>query len=181
MDQPENRIAGGHVLGNDANGEQVINLVKRDFGALDLLENGIKPLDAPFDASLDAVFAKLLDEGLFHAAQELLALHAPGLDGRGNLFVADRIGVAEGQVLKLAAHLAHAQPMRQRGIDVLGLAGDGFLAVRFKVLQVRILCKRSASLISTTRTVGNHGQQHLADVFGLAVLAVGKLDLVDLG
>ena len=29
--------------------------------------------------------------------------------------------------------------------------------------------------------VGDHGQQHLADVFGLAVFAVGELDLVDLG
>ena len=29
--------------------------------------------------------------------------------------------------------------------------------------------------------VGDHGQQHLADVLGLAVFAVGKLDLVDLG
>ena len=28
--------------------------------------------------------------------------------------------------------------------------------------------------------IGDHGQQHLAHVFGLAVLAVGKLDLVDL-
>ena len=29
--------------------------------------------------------------------------------------------------------------------------------------------------------VADHGQQHLADVFGLAVFAVGELDLVDLG
>jgi hypothetical protein len=29
--------------------------------------------------------------------------------------------------------------------------------------------------------IGHHGQQHLAHVFGLAVFAVGKLDLVDLG
>ena len=29
--------------------------------------------------------------------------------------------------------------------------------------------------------IGDHGQQHLADVLGLAVFAVGELDLVDLG
>ena len=44
-----------------------------------------------------------------------------------------------------------------------------------------MLCSRSASLISTTRTSRHHGQQHLAHVFGLAVFAVGELDLVDLG
>ncbi len=33
----------------------------------------------------------------------------------------------------------------------------------------------------TTRTSVDHGQQHLAHVFGLAVFAVGELDLVDLG
>ena len=33
----------------------------------------------------------------------------------------------------------------------------------------------------TTRTSRDHGQQHLADVFRLAVFAVGELDLVELG
>ena len=33
----------------------------------------------------------------------------------------------------------------------------------------------------TTRNVGDHGEQHLADVLGLVVFAVGELDFVELG
>ena len=33
----------------------------------------------------------------------------------------------------------------------------------------------------TTRTSRDHGEEHLADVLGLAVFAVGELDFVDLG
>ncbi len=123
----------------------------------------------------------MLDQRVFHAAQKLLAFDAAGFDGRRHLLVAHRIGVAEGQVLKLAAHLAHAQPVRQRSVDVLGLAGDGLLAVRLEVLEGAHVVQAVGQLDEHHAHVRHHGQQHLAHVFGLAVFAVGKLDLVDLG
>ena len=63
-------------------GQQVVHLVEGNLGALDLLVDGIKTLDAPLHARLDAVLAQLLDQRIFDAAQELLALHAPRLYGR---------------------------------------------------------------------------------------------------
>ena len=76
VNKAEDGVTGGDVLGDDANGEQIVDLVERDLGALDLLEDGVEALDAPLDARLDVVFAQLLDEGVFDAAQKLFALNA---------------------------------------------------------------------------------------------------------
>ena len=85
VDEPEDRVAGGHVLGDDADGQQIVDLVEGDLGALDLLEDGVEALDAPLHAGLDVVFAQLLDQRVFHAAQKLLALDAARLHGRRHL------------------------------------------------------------------------------------------------
>ncbi len=74
-----------------------------------LLEDGVEALDAPLHAGLDVVFAQLLDKGIFHAAQKLLALNAARLNRSGHLLIADRVGIAECQVFEFAAHFAHPQ------------------------------------------------------------------------
>ena len=129
----------------------------------------------------DAVFAQLLVERIFHAAQKLLALHAPRFNGRSHLLVAHRVGVTEGQVFQFSAHLAHAQPVSQGRIDVQSLAGDGFLAVGLQVLERAHVVQPVGQLDEHHAHIRYHGQQHLAHVFCLAVFAIGELDFVDFG
>jgi hypothetical protein len=71
--------------------------------------------------------------------------------------------------------------MRQRRVDVLGLAGNGLLPVRLQVLQRAHIMQPVSQLDQHHAHVGHHGQQHLADILRLAVLAVRKLDFVDFG
>ena len=111
----------------------------------------------------------------------MLALDAAGLDGCGYFFEADRISVAKGQVFEFAAHFAHAQTVRERSVDLLGFAGDGLLAVGFEMLEGAHVVQAVSQLDEHHAHVFHHGQEHLADVFGLAVFAVGKLDFVDFG
>ena len=68
VDETEDCVAGGDILGDDADGEQIVDLIERDFGTLDLLGNGVEALDAPLDSRLDIVLAQLLDQRIFHAA-----------------------------------------------------------------------------------------------------------------
>ena len=143
--------------------------------------DGVEPLDAPLHACVDIVLAQLLHQRVFHGAQKLLALHAPRLNLRRQLLVAHRVGIAEGQILKLAAHLAHAQPVRQRSVNLLRLAGNRLLAIGLQVLQGTHVVQPVGQFDQHHAHVGHHGQQHLAHVLCLAVFAVGKLDLVDLG
>jgi hypothetical protein len=160
---------------------KIIDLVEGNLGALLLLEDGVEALDAPFDAGLDVVLAQLLNQRVFHAAQELLALSAAGFNGCRNLFVTDGVNIAEGQILQLAAHLSHAQPMSQGSVDVHGLAGNGQLALRLQIFQGAHVVQPVGQLDQHHAHIRNHGQQHLAHVFGLAVLAIGELDLVYIG
>ena len=181
MNQPEHRVARRHVLRNHAQGEEIVDLVEGHLGALNLLIDGVEPLDAPLHARVDVVLAQLLADHVFNAAQELLAFDAARFHGRRHLLVADGIGIAEGQILEFAAHLAHPQPMRQRRVDVHGLAGDRFLAIGLQMLEGAHVVQAVGQLDEHHAHVGHHGQQHFAHVLGLAVFAIGELDLVDLG
>ncbi len=55
------------------------------------------------------------------------------------------------------------------------------LAVGLQVLERAHVVQAVGQLDEHHAHVGDHGQKHLADVLGLAVFAVGELDLVDLG
>ncbi len=91
------------------------------------------------------------------------------------------VDVAEGEVFKLAAQLAHAEPVRERGVDVQGFAGDAFLLVGPQRAERAHVVQAVGHLDEHDADVRDHGQQHLADVFGLVVFLVGELDLVELG
>ena len=71
--------------------------------------------------------------------------------------------------------------MGERSVDVERFAGDGFAAVGLEVLERAHVVQAVGQLDEDDAHIGDHGQQHLADVFGLAVFAVGELDFVDLG
>ena len=141
----------------------------------------VEALDAPLDARFDIVFAELFDKGVFNTVQELLSLDAAGLDGGGNLFEADGIGIAKGQVFELAAHFAHAETVGEGGIDVERFAGNGFAALGPEVLEGAHVVQAIGELDEDDAHIGDHGQQHFAYVFGLPVFAIGELDFVDLG
>ncbi len=97
------------------------------------------------------------------------------------LLVGEGVGVAEGEVFELAAQLAHAQAVGERSVDVERLAGDALLLFGLQVLERAHVVQAVGELDDDDADVGDHGQQHLADVFGLVVFAVGELDLVELG
>ena len=69
VDEAEDGVAGSNILGDDADGEKIVDLVEGNLRALQLLIDGVEALDAPLDAGFDVVFAQLFDEGIFHAAR----------------------------------------------------------------------------------------------------------------
>ena len=71
--------------------------------------------------------------------------------------------------------------MGERGEDVEGFAGDSALLLGVQVLERAHVVEAVGELDDDDAHVGDHGEQHLADVLGLVVLAVGELDFVELG
>ena len=56
MNEPEDGVAGGYVLRDYADGQQIVDLIEGNFSALQLLKNGVEALDAPLDAWLRCRF-----------------------------------------------------------------------------------------------------------------------------
>ena len=71
--------------------------------------------------------------------------------------------------------------MGERCVDVECLASDSFATVWLQVLEGPHIVQAIGQLDEDHAHIRDHRKQHLADVLGLAVFAVGELDLVDLG
>ena len=71
--------------------------------------------------------------------------------------------------------------MSQWGVDVERFAGNGLLALGLQMLESTHVVEPVGQLDEHHAHIGDHGEKHLADIFSLTILAVGKLDFVDLG
>ena len=87
----------------------------------------------------------------------------------------------ERQVLELAADLAHAQAVRDGRVDFQGLLRDALLFVGRERPQRAHVVQAVGQLDDHHADVVHHGQQHLPDAFGLALLAGVELQLAQLG
>ena len=70
--------------------------------------------------------------------------------------------------------------MGERRKNVQRLARDLLLLLRLQVLERAHVVQAIGKLDDHHADVGHHRQQHLANVFGLVVLAGRELDLVEL-
>ena len=125
MDHAQRGVAVLHRIGDDAQRHEVVDLVDRDLLPPHFLEDRVGPLDAPVDARRNALAAQFG----FHRLADLVA-GTPRWNGardsmaRDDLLVGVRLEVLEGEVFQFAAHLAHAQAVRDGRVDLDGLAGD---------------------------------------------------------
>ena len=177
----DERITLGNSFRDDADCEQVIDLLDGDRMRGEFLLDGVEPLDARLHPPGDMQVAQLCFERFDDALEECLSLAPQRLDFSGERGVRVRIGIAEREVFELAAQFAHAQPMSQRRVDVERFARDLLLLFRLKVLERAHVVQAVGELDEHHAHVGDHGQQHLANVFGLVLFAVGELDFVELG
>jgi hypothetical protein len=83
-----------------------------------------------------------------HVALALLALL---VDQALDLLVLARVQRREGEVLELPLDRVDAEPVRQRRVDLEGLLGLLDLLLLGIAPSVRMLCRRSASLMRMTR------------------------------
>ena len=72
MDHAERGITVANRVGNDAHGQQIVNLVEGAVLAQALLVNGIEPLDAAFHFGGNPVFLQSLANRVLHFRQKCL-------------------------------------------------------------------------------------------------------------
>ncbi len=143
--------------------------------------HGVKALYATIDLGFHTVLNQLLPNGLNAFSQRMFPSFTLCFHCFLQLFVAQRIHVAEGEVFQLAAHLSHSQAMCDGRVNIESLSRDLLLAVRRKMRQSPHVVQAVRELDQHHADVVHHGQHHLAHVLRLALFFAGKLDLVDLG
>ena len=130
----------------------------------------------------DLGFLQLTFERADDASEEGFALAAQRVDFLRELRVLKRVGVAEGKVFELAAQFAHAEAVRERSVTCRAFRGRcADLLFGLQVLERAHVVQAVGELDDDDANVSDHREQHLADVFGLVVFAVGELDFVELG
>ena len=92
-----------------------------------------------------------------------------------------RLEVAERQLLELVLHLAHAEPVGDRRVDVARLLGDRDAPLLGQVVERPHVVQPVGELDEDDADVVDHRQQHLAEVLGLPLLARREADGADLG
>ncbi len=89
--------------------------------------------------------------------------------------------VAQSVVLELRLHPVNAQAVSERRVDVDRLLGDLELLVRRQVAERAHVVRSVGELHQDDADVARHGEDHLAEVLGLFLLARREVDLADLG
>ena len=134
---------------------------------MQFLVDAVEALDAAFDAAGDAGFFEAVAKDAFDARHEGFALFAARFNGDANLLVTDGIDVFEAEVFEFAANFAHAEAMCDGSVDIERFAGDLLLALGIEMLERAHVVQAVGELDEDDADVVDHGEHHLAQVFGL--------------
>jgi len=181
MDDAEGSVTVASGIGDDADGEDVVDLVEGALLADALQMNGVEALDAAFDFGGDGAFDEFFADGVLNFVEEFFV----GAALAGEIFLeaegAGGLESVEGEVFKLATDEAHAEAMGDGSVEVEGLTGDTVLFFGREELQGAHVVEAVGKLDDDDADVAGHGQKHLADVFGLAGLGGEEVEAADLG
>ena len=180
-DDAEGAIAVAHGLGQDPDGRQVVDLVEFPPTLVHLLPDRIEVLGPARDFGLDADLPELLLQKRDQGVDLGLALEPALGHPAHQLLVVLGLHHPQRQVLELGLDLGHAEPVRQRGVDVEGLLGDLLGPVGRQVVERAHVVQAVRELDHQHAEVVGHGHDHLPEVLRLPLLPRGEGELADLG
>ncbi len=171
VDDAEDAVAGRDRVDEDAERQDVVELVERDLLPGELLADRPGPLDAPRHLGLEARRPDLLEE----LAPDLLDGRRRRLQPLVHRAVqgGPLVGVeeTEGEVLELPLHLAHAEPVRERRVDLHRLGGDRPPLLVREMLERPHVVEPVRELDEDDPEVVGHREEHLAERLRLLGLA----------
>ena len=177
----EHRIAVLDVLDDDPEGHDVVHFVKGQGLGQHLLVDAVLVLDAAVDLATNAVAGQEVLEHGDHVLDDALFHHLMVFQPVDDHVVDVRAQILEAQVFQAAHDDIEAQPVGQGRVDVHGLLGYALLLVGLLEVQGAHVVEAVRKLHHDDAHVVAHGQNHLADVFGLGLFLVVKGNAADLG
>ncbi len=164
---------------DQANGQQIENLLQRLAFLLHLVVNAPEVLAAPGDVLFLDPFRQLdvvgqLGAQLLDGLQDVgFPLFLAGAQAALQVAVGVGVEVLEAEVFEFPFDLPDAEPVGQRREDLQRLAGDALLLFRLHRGQGAHVVQSVGQLDDDDADIAGHGDQHLAQVLGLLVLQVG--------
>ena len=181
MDDAERLVALRHALHDEAEAENVGELLEADRLALHLAPDRIGALAPPPHLRLDAAIAELAYELLFDLGDQAFVARGERVEPLADHPVGLGIELAERKALELLAHLVHADAAGERRIDVERLLGDAAARLRLHVLDGAHVVEAVGELDEKDAHVLGDGEQQLAQVLGLLRLARHEIEPLELG
>ena len=169
VDLPALCLFGGERQGfeDDADGEQVVDLLEGDLLSLHLAPNGVDAFQASRNLVIEVVAVQCGDDRSVELVDELAARSLALLQFSGDLGILLREAVLHAEVLQLALDRVEPEPVCQGGEEVYGLPGDLDLLVEGHGFQGPHVVEPVGDLDEDHADVVREGQEDLAEVFGL--------------
>ncbi len=181
MDDAECLIAFRDCADDQAEAENIGELLKADRLALHLAPDRIGALAAPRNHRRDAAVGQPARQLILNLRDQAQAAIFQRGQPLGDDAKALRVELLEGEVLQLVAHLLHAHAAGQRRIDVDGLLGGAAAGLRRHVAQGAHVVQAVSQLDQQDANVVGDRQQQLAQVLGLLGFAGDEIEPLQLG
>ena len=179
VERPEGGIAVADRLDEDAHGDEVVDLLEVAAPHDHLLVDGVVVLRPARHRGLDLRGAQVGADLVADLGEVLLPRGCPLGDEAHDLVVDLGVERLEREVLELPLDGVHAEPVRQRRVDLERLLRLALCALLRDVAPGAGVVEPVGELDDEHPDVAGHRDDHLADRLGLGRLAVG--DLVELG
>ena len=181
VDRAQRRVAVLHRVDEHPDAHQVEDVVEVAPLHDHLLVDAPEVLRAAAHVGVDAQLLQPLLHLLEHLEQVEVALGRPLRHHLVDLGVALGVQRGEGEVLELLLDLLHAEAVRERRVDVEGLAGDALLLPLRQGGQGAHVVEPVGELDDEDPEVLRHRHQHLAHGGGLLRLLGVEAHPVELG
>ena len=180
MHQPQHPVAGIDVGDDDPDAENIHDFRQGDVFAPHLGVDAVEPLFPRDEARFDIAFGDALVQ-IGDDLSQKLPLAAPGAaQGAIQNPIPKRCESPEAQVFQLHLQTVHAQAVGDRGIDLQRLLGDSASLWRGQVLDGAHVVGSVGQLDQDDPQILHHGQEHLAEGFGLGLDRAVEAQLVQL-
>ncbi len=168
-------------MGYDAYSRQVVNFIELDALALHFLKDAEKVLRPAFYGGFYGCRFHLFGNYLCYLLDVGAAFFPLGGDLGFYLFIIDRPQMFEGYILQLVLDPAYTKPVGQGRIYVQGLPGYPLALPLRQMIEGAHVVKPVGQLDYEHPDVLGHGQDHLSDVFRLALLCAAELYFGEFG
>jgi len=177
---PQHPVAGIGVVDDDAKTVHIDHLVDGDALVLHLLIDAVQVLLAALDAAANLDLLQRAFEGLGDLADEFLLIAARPLQLALQHLVAVGIQCPESQILEFQLHRVQPETLRDRRVDLQGLARAAAALDRRHHPEGAHVVHAVGELHHDHPNVAHHRQQHLAEALGLSFLAILELNVIQL-